>query len=189
MSERIRRLTLLVAFVLCWARPFAAQEKCEIARRVAPDYGGVLLGTSAAELLKRFPAASSLSGARGAAGPLEISLGTLELYREKESFEGVEELKLTFGGGRLQRLDVFFRSPAPWQDVTEMAEQMTKRLALPPAWGRLSGDPGRQFRVMECRGFAVVVRMGRGGDSSLSIEETAGGGENVAPRRPSKRRS
>jgi hypothetical protein len=189
MRRSTRRLTLFIAIALGCAQAAAAQERCEIERRLAPDYGGVTLGMSSAELLKKFPAARELAAAPAAAdGEFDASLGALELHREKESFEGVEELRLKFAGGRVRRLDVFFRAPAPWQDVTEMAEQMSRRLALPPAWGQLLGDTGRRFRVMECRGFAVVARMGRGGDGSLTIEETApaGGGRESAPRRPAR---
>lgn len=189
MREPILRLLILTAFALCAAPAAAAQGKCVLERAVAPDYGGVMLGMSVQELRKMFPAAQELEAA-AATGVSRASLGMLDLYIRKDSFKGVDELRLTFIGGRLHRIDVRFRRPPEWEGIGEFSEQMSKRLAVPAdAWGPPFRDAVKHSRLMECRGFALVVRIEHDGPSLLSIVDTtdpappeAGGPAGAAPR-------
>jgi hypothetical protein len=193
-------LLLLLAFASCAAA--GAQEPCRLERAVAPDYGGVMLGMTAAELARMFPGSDELRRAQaggGAAGskPLVASLGMLELGVRREQFGDAAELALTFAGGRLQRVDVHFRSPAPWKNLAEFSAQASKRLALPAgAWGEAASDAEKESRALDCRGFSVVARIGRDGRSTLSIFDTTAAGPQAAtdaattapPRPPAKRR-
>jgi hypothetical protein len=179
MRTRIRRLILLAASVLCCAHASVSQEKCELDRSIAPDYGGVMLGMGLDELKRMFPASQDLQSASAATSGGEVfnaSLGVLELYIRKDAFKGVEELSLALIGGKVHRIDVSFRAPTPWTSVTEFSEHMSKQLALPAAsWGSPISDATKQAQIMECRGFAVVVRAEKGGASSLSIVDTTSG--------------
>jgi hypothetical protein len=168
---------LLVALFLCCAGDLAAQEPCRIVRAAAPDYGGVMLGMRPEELGRMFPGSEDLRAVPGAGGgtkPFVVSLGMLELGVRKGEFEGVAELALTFIGGTLHRIDVRFRQPAPWGSLADFSEQASRRLALPPdSWGRPASDAEKQSRVLDCRGFSVVLRVDRGGPSTLSIVDTS----------------
>ena len=173
-------LALAAALVCCGAAASvrAAQaEPCRLERTVAPDYGGVMLGMKPAELAQMFPGSEDLQkGARGPGDPSKpfmASLGGLELGVRKEQFGDVNELLLTFLNGALHRIDVRYRQPVPWREVTEFSVQASKRLAVPPdSWGEPSTDAEKQSRVLDCRGFSVVVRIDRGGPSTLSIVDT-----------------
>ena len=157
----------------------AAQgEPCRLERAVAPDYGGVMLGMKAEALARMFPGSEDLQKGAGGAGdpskPFVASLGGLELGVRKEQFGDVNELLLTFLGGALHRIDVRYRQPVPWKAVTEFSEQASKRLAVPgDSWGEPSADAEKQSRVLDCRGFSVVVRIDKEGPSTLSIVDTA----------------
>ncbi|HEX8145703.1 MAG TPA: hypothetical protein VF591_00760 [Pyrinomonadaceae bacterium] len=176
-------LALAAALVGCGsAAPAAsvtvAQEPCRLERAVAPDYGGVMLGMRAGELARMFPGSADLQRAAQAPGdpskPFVASLGGLELGVRREHFGDVNELLLTFLGGALHRIDVRYRQPVPWREVTEFSAQASKRLAVPgDSWGETLSDAERQSRVLDCRGFSVVVRIDRGGPSTLSIVDTA----------------
>lgn len=172
-------LCYAVAAVLCCAQSMPAQEPCRLERAVAPDYGGVMLGMRLEELARMFPGSQELQagprGADAAARPFVVSLGMLELGVRKEDFRGVDELALTFLGGTLHRIDIRFRQPVPWKAVTEFSEDASKRLAVPSdSWDAPVSDASKQSRVLDCRGFAVVVRIDKGGPSTLSIVDTAG---------------
>ncbi|HEX8687803.1 MAG TPA: hypothetical protein VF654_14945 [Pyrinomonadaceae bacterium] len=175
-----RPLALLLALAACASASASAQEQpCRLERAVAPDYGGVMLGMTAAELARMFPGSDELRRAQAdgtAAGsePVVASLGMLELGLRREAFADAAEVALTFAGGRLRRVDVYFRRPAPWKNVAEFSAQASKRLAVPAnAWGEAASDAERQARALDCRGFSVVVRVDRDGPSTLSIVDTA----------------
>jgi hypothetical protein len=182
----VRLLVMLVA-VLCCAQSTTAQEPCRLERAVAPDYGGVLLGMRIDELARMFPGSQELQAgprvAAPAASPFNVSLGMLELGVRKEAFKGVDELALTFLGGTLHRIDIRFRQPVPWKDIKEFSEHASKRLVVPSdSWDAPAPDALKQSRVLDCRGFAVVVRIDKVGLSTLSIVDTAGeksGGSNA----------
>jgi hypothetical protein len=169
-------LLLLGAALLC-ARGAAAQEPCRLERSVAPDYGSVMLGMRVEELARMFPGSEELQkGPHAGDGskPFVASLGGLELGIRREQFADVAELLLTFIGGTLQRIDVRYRQPVSWGVVTQFSEQVSRRLALPTdAWSPPASDAEKQSRVLDCRGFSVVVRMDRGGPSTLSIVDTS----------------
>ncbi|HEX7316822.1 MAG TPA: hypothetical protein VF297_23170 [Pyrinomonadaceae bacterium] len=204
MKRALANVILLAAALLCCGlNVMAREEPCKLERAVAPDYGGVMLGMKLEELARMFPGSEDLQkGARGAADPSKpfvASLGGLELGVRKEFFGDVNELLLTFIGGALHRIDVRYRQPAPWREVTEFSAHASKRLAVPAdAWGGPSKDEEKQSRVLDCRGFSIVVRIDRGGPSTLSIVDTAAAKqETAAPaktepapakRRPRKRR-
>ena len=191
MKRRIGNILALAAALLCCARfaPGAAaqDEPCRLERAVAPDYGGVMLGMKPAELAQMFPGSEDLQKAAqvpaGPAGkPFVASLGGLELGVRKEQFGDVNELMLTFIGGALHRIDVRYRQPVPWREVLEFSEQASKRLAVPAdAWGEPASDAEKHSRVLDCRGFSVVVRMDRNGPSTLSIVDTAAVKQEAAP--------
>jgi hypothetical protein len=195
---------LVVVALLSLARGFAAQEPCRLERAVAPDYGGVMLGMNLEELRRMFPGSDELQKGPGAEAvaaskPFVASLGMLELGVRKEEFKGVEELVLTFIGGTLQRIDVRFHQPVPWSAINDFSEHASKRLAVPAdAWDAPSADSSKQSRVLDCRGFSVVVRMDKGGPSTLSIVDTgatkaeapaSNSSPTPAKRRPSHRKS
>jgi hypothetical protein len=171
-------LLLLAAALLCGAPAAAAQEEpCRLERAVAPDYGGVMLGMKAAELARMFPGSEELQKGAQTPGdpskPFVASLGGLELGVRREHFGDVNELLLTFLGGTLHRIDVRYRQPVPWKAVTGFSAEASKRLAVPAdSWGEPSADAGKQSRVLDCRGFSVVVRIDRDGPSTLSIVDT-----------------
>jgi hypothetical protein len=185
MLLRIGRLALIAASLACCAHASAAQERCELDRSIAPDYGGVMLGMTLDELRKMFPASLDLRAAKPD-GTHSAVLGMLDFNIRAEAFKGVEELTLTLIGGKVQRIGVAFRAPTPWKNVAELAEHASKRLALPAdTWGPPVADAAKQARVMDCRGFSVVVRVDREGASSLSIVDTTPGekdGKSVRPR-------
>ena len=174
-------LALAAAFLCCaFAAPDASAqgEPCRLERAVAPDYGGVMLGMKPAELAQMFPGSEDLQkAAQGQADPSKpfvASLGGLELGVRREQFGDVNELLLTFIAGTLHRIDVRYRPPVPWREVTEFSAEASKRLAVPSdSWGETSKDAEKYSRVLDCRGFSVVVRMDRNGPSTLSIVDTA----------------
>ena len=183
MKRDLANIFALAAVLVCCASvtPVAAaqEEPCRLERAVAPDYGGVMLGMKAEELARMFPGSEDLQkGAPGAGDPSKpfvASLGGLELGVRKEQFGDVNELVLTFIGGTLHRIDVRYRQPVPWREVKEFSAQASRRLAVPAdSWGEPASDAGKHSRVLDCRGFSVVVRMDRGGGpSTLSIVDTA----------------
>jgi hypothetical protein len=179
MKRHLANSLLLAAALLCCGASARAQgEPCRLERAVAPDYGGVMLGMKAGELARLFPGSEDLQkGAQGAADARKFfvaSLGGLELGVRKEQFGDVNELLLTFLGGTLQRIDVRYRQPAPWREVTAFSAEASRRLAVPAdLWGAPSKHAGMQSRVLDCRGFSVVVRIDRDGPSTLSIVDTS----------------
>jgi hypothetical protein len=75
----------------------------------------------------------------------------------------------------------------PWREAAEFAAQASKRLAVPAdSWGETLSEAGRQSRVLDCRGFSVVVRIDRGGPSTLSIVDTAAPGQDSGAAPPAK---
>lgn len=187
MKRQLGNILALAAALLCCcgvtsvasvASVTAAQdEPCRLERAVAPDYGGVMLGMKVGELARMFPGSEDLQkGAQGAGDPSKpfvASLGGLELGVRRDQFGDVNELLLTFIGGTLHRIDVRYRQPVPWKAVTEFSEQASRRLAVPvDSWGEAAADAGKQSRVLDCRGFSVVVRIDREGPSTLSIVDT-----------------
>ena len=179
MKRHFGNLLILAAAILCCASVAAAQgEPCRLERAVAPDYGGVMLGMKPGELARMFPGSEDLQKVGQAPGdpskPLVASLGGLELGVRKEQFGDVNELLLTFLGGTLQRIDVRYRQPVPWRQVLEFSAEASKRLAVPAdSWGEPSADAEKHSRVLDCRGFSVVVRIDKGGPSTLSIVDTS----------------
>ena len=192
MKRTLLRTLLLLASVGCAAAAARAQEPCRLERAVAPDYGGVMLGMTAEELLRMFPGSDELPRARAAEvaaspKPFVASLGMLELNIRREQFADAAELQLTFLGGRLHRIDVRYRSPVPWKNVAEFAAQASKRLAVPAdAWGPPAADAEKESRVLDCRGFSVVARIDRGGQSTLSIVDTASANTEAGGAPPAK---
>jgi hypothetical protein len=192
------KLLLLLACAVACARAAAAQEPCRLERAVAPDYGGVMLGMKAEELARMFPGSEELQKATGAgAKPFVASLGMLELGVRREQFADAGELVLTFLEGRLHRIDVRYRRPVQWKGVEEFSAHASRRLAVPAdSWGAPSSDEEKQSRVLDCRGFSVVVRIDKSGPSTLSIVDTAAAtedaGSTAAPAKaepaPAKRR-
>jgi len=181
MKRQLLKSLLLAACVAACARGAAAQEPCRLERAVAPDYGGVMLGMTAEELARMFPGSEELPRAAAAtdagAKPVMASLGMLELGVRREQFADAAELLLTFLGGRLHRMDVRYRRPEPWNNVAEFSGHVSRRLAVPlDSWGAVASDAGKQSRVLDCRGFSVVVRIDRGGPSTLSIVDTSAAG-------------
>ena len=181
-------LALAAALLCCGPLASAARaqaEPCRLERAVAPDYGGVMLGMKAAELSRMFPGSEDLQrGARGAADsskPFVASLGGLELGVRKEQFGDVNELLLTFIGGALHRIDVRYRQPVQWRNLTEFSTLASNRLAVPEAsWGEPLADAEKHSRLLDCRGFSVVVRIDRGGPSTLSIVDTTAAKQDAA---------
>ncbi len=175
----LKPLLLLACAVFC-ARAAAAQELCRLERAVAPDYGGVMLGASAEELARMFPGSEELPRAAAAgagAKPFVASLGMLELGVRRVEFGDAAELVLTFLGGRVHRIDVRYRRPVPWNDVAQFSQHASRRLAVPAdSWGETLSDSEKQSRVLDCHGFSVVVRIDRGGPSTLSIVDTSAAG-------------
>ena len=198
MKRVLANVILLAAALLCCGPAAGArQEPCKLERAVAPDYGGVMLGMKLEELARMFPGSEDLQkGLRGAADPSKpfvASLGGLELGVRKEVFGDANELVLTFLRGALHRIDVRYRQPAPWRAVTDFSAQASRRLAVPAdAWGEPAADEEKQSRVLDCRGFSVVVRIDKGGPSTLSIVDTAAAKQEAAPAKaepaPAKRR-
>jgi hypothetical protein len=178
MKRELVNILLLAGMLLCCGAAVRAQEPCRLERAVAPDYGGVMLGMQPAVLARMFPGSDDLQkaaqGTGDASKPFVASLGGLELSIRREHFSDVAELLLTFLDGTLQRIDVRYRQPVPWREVTEFSAAASKRLAVPTdAWGEPATDAEKQARVLDCRGFSVVVRIDKGGPSTLSIVDTA----------------
>ncbi|HEX8290447.1 MAG TPA: hypothetical protein VF570_01750, partial [Pyrinomonadaceae bacterium] len=89
---------------------------------------------------------------------------------------------LTFLGGTLHRIDVRYRQPAPWREVAGFSAEASRRLAVPAdAWGEPASDGEKQSRLLDCRGFSVVVRIDAGGPSTLSIVDTAAAKQDSGP--------
>lgn len=202
MKGPLVNILLLAAALLCCGSAARAQEPCRLERAVAPDYGGVMLGMRAEELARMFPGSEDLQkaagqGANDSSKPFVASLGGLELSIRREQFNDVAELVLTFIGGALHRIDVRYRQPAPWHEVAAFSAEASRRLAVPPdAWGEPASDEEKQARLLDCRGFSVVVRIDKAGPSTLSIVDTAAAkqdsGSAAAPAKaapaPAKRR-
>jgi hypothetical protein len=195
MKRHLANMLALAAALLCCCGATSAAaaqgEPCRLERAVAPDYGGVMLGMKAAELARMFPGSEDLQkGAQGPADPSKpfvASLGGLELGVRREHFGDVNELLLTFLGGALHRIDVRYRQPVPWREVTEFSAQASRRLAVPAdSWGEPSANSGKQSRVLDCRGFSVVVRIDKDGPSTLSIVDTAAAKQDAAGPAPAK---
>jgi hypothetical protein len=177
MKRHLVNILLLAASLLCCGTAAAQVEPCRLERAVAPDYGGVMLGAKTEELARMFPGSEELQkGTRGsvdASKPFVASLGGLELSIRRDQFKDVNELLLTFIGGALHRIDVRYRQPVPWREVTEFSTEASRRLAVPAdAWGEPASDAEKNSRVLDCRGFSVVVRIDKGGPSTLSIVDT-----------------
>src|SRR5215208_4476115 len=155
MKRHLGNIIALASALLCcacFAPDASAQaEPCRLGRAVAPDYGGVMLGMKPAELARMFPGSEDLQKASQSpadpAKPFVASLGGLELGVRKEQFGDVNELLLTFLGGTLHRIDVRYRQPVPWHEVTEFSAQASKRLAVPSdSWGEPATDAEKQSR-------------------------------------------
>ena len=200
MKRQLLKSLLLLACVAVCAHAAAAQEPCRLERAVAPDYGGVMLGMTPEELARMFPGSEELPRAAAAGAttkPVVASLGMLELGVRRDQFADAGELVLTFLGGRLHRIDVRYRRSAPWTNIAEFSGYASKRLAVPTdAWGTVASDALKQSRVLDCRGFSVVVRIDREGPSTLSIVDTAAAQQTPTPSTgasaspaPAKRRS
>ncbi|MFL6254833.1 MAG: hypothetical protein ACJ74T_07405 [Pyrinomonadaceae bacterium] len=202
MKRQLGNILLLAAVLVGCGAVARAQEPCRLERAVAPDYGGVMLGMKLEELARMFPGSEDLQkgtqqGAGTGSKPFIASLGMLELGVRKEQFRDVSELMLTFLNGTLHRIDVRYRQPVPWREVAEFSTEASKRLAVPAnSWGETLSDAEKQSRVLDCRGFSVVVRIDKTGPSILSIVDTAAvqqdAGSTAAPAKaepaPSKRR-
>jgi hypothetical protein len=179
MKRYLANILLLTAALLCCGATTVvarAQEPCLLERAVAPDYGGVMLGMKREELARMFPGSEELQKAMpgDSSKPFVASLGGLELGVRKEQFGDVNELLLTFLNGMLHRIDVRYRQPVPWHEVTEFSAQVSKRLVVPAeSWDEPLNDAEKQSRVLDCRGFSVVVRIDKAGPSTLSIVDTA----------------
>lgn len=180
MKRELFNILLLAAALLGCGPAAFAQEPCRLERAVAPDYGGVMLGMKVEEVARMFPGSEELQrGALGLAAadaskPFVASLGGLELSIRREQFKDVAELLLTFLGGALQRIDVRYRQPVPWREVTAFSAEASRRLAVPAdAWGEPASGEEKQSRLLDCRGFSVAVRIDKGGPSTLSIVDTA----------------
>jgi hypothetical protein len=178
MKRHLAKILLPAAALVCFGSVTRAQEPCRLERTVAPDYGGVFLGMKVAELAQMFPGSEDLQkgmrGAGDASKPFVASLGGLELGVHKEQFRDVNELLLTFLNGTLHRIDVRYRQPVPWRQVGEFSAEASRRLAVPlESWGEAALDAEKQSRVLDCRGFSVVVRIDNAGPSTLSIVDTA----------------
>ncbi|MCA1614835.1 MAG: hypothetical protein LC795_14060 [Acidobacteria bacterium] len=190
MKRLSLKTLLLLACVAACARGAAAQgEPCRLERAVAPDYGGVMLGMTAGELARMFPGSDELQRAAVTSGTKQFvaSLGMLELGVRREHFADAAEMLLTFLDGRLHRIDVRYRRPVPWKNAAEFSEQASKRLAVPAdAWGAVSSDADKFSRVLDCRGFSVVVRIDRAGPSTLSIVDTAAAKQDSGAAAPAK---
>ncbi len=195
MKRDLGNILTLAAALLCCAGATsvasvasvtaAQDEPCRLERAVAPDYGGVMLGMKTEELARMFPGSEDLQkgtlGPGDSSRPFVASLGGLELGVRREQFGDVNELRLTFIGGTLQRIDVRYRQPVPWKAVTEFSAQASRRLAVPvDSWGEPSADAGKHSRVLDCRGFSVVVRIDKDGPSTLSIVDTAAAKQDAA---------
>lgn len=191
MKRSLVNILLLAAALVCCGSAVAAQEPCRLERAVAPDYGGVMLGMKTEELARMFPGSGELQrGPRlpsDASKPFVASLGGLELGVRKEQFGDVNELLLTFIGGTLQRIDVRYRQPVRWREVTEFSNEVSRRLAVPAdLWGAPAADAEKQARVLDCRGFSVVVRIDRSGPSTLSIVDTTASKQGSGADAPAK---
>lgn len=178
MKRQLGNILLLAAALVCCGAVARAQEPCRLERAVAPDYGGVMLGMKLEELAQMFPGSEELQkgtqGASNSSKPFVVSLGMLELGVRKEQFRDVGELMLTFLNGTLHRIDVRYRQPVPWREVAGFSAEASKRLVVPAdSWGEPSSDAEKQSRVLDCRGFSVVVRIDKAGPSILSIVDTA----------------
>ena len=100
------------------------------------------------------------------------------------------ERVLTFIGGTLQRIDVRYRQPVPWRQVAEFSAEASKRLAVPAdSWGEPATDAEKQARVLDCRGFSVVVRIDKAGPSTLSIVDTSAAKQDAGAAVPAKTES
>ncbi len=175
MASRVGRvLFICILTFACGGAAAGQQGTCDFDISIAPDYGGVHLGMSVKELRKMFPGSDELEDASPgvAGGAFNVSLGMLELNIRKEQFKGVGELSLGFAEGKLRRIGVHYNAPAPWESLTEFSEQVSKRLVLPPAWSAPRKEGARESRVLECRGFLVVLRIDKGEAGYLGIVDT-----------------
>ena len=195
MKRHLANIIVLAAALLCCGAVTTAAraqaEPCRLERAVAPDYGGVMLGMKTEELARMFPGSEDLQKGAQVPGdpskPFVASLGGLELGVRKEQFGDVNELMLTFLGGTLHRIDVRYRQPAPWREVTDFSAQASRRLAVPAdSWGEPASDAEKYSRVLDCRGFSVVVRIERGGPSTLSIVDTVAARQDSGATTPAK---
>lgn len=196
MKRRLVNIIILAAALLCCGPAASAAraqaEPCRLERAVAPDYGGVMLGMKVEELARMFPGSEDLQkgareGAVDASKPFVASLGGLELSIRREHFGDVAELLLTFIGGALHRIDVRYRQPVPWREVAAFSAEASRRLAVPAdAWGEPAADEEKQARLLDCRGFSVVVRIDKAGPSTLSIVDTAAAKQDTGATAPAK---
>lgn len=192
MKRRLSKILLLASALLCGVSNVAAQDApCKLERAVAPDYGGVMLGMKLEELARMFPGSEELQkGAQAAPDPSKpfvASLGGLELSIRREQFKDVNELLLTFLDGALHRIDVRYRQPVAWRGAAEFSLEASRRLAVPTdAWGEPASDAEKQSRLLDCRGFSVVVRVDREGPSTLSIVDTAAAKKEPSSATPAK---
>lgn len=188
MKRHVVNILLFAAALVGGGVAARAQEPCRLERAVAPDYGGVMLGMKREELAQMFPGSEDLQkGAGDSSKPFVASLGGLELGVRKTQFGDVNELLLTFLGGTLHRIDVRYRQPVRWREVTEFSTEASKRLAVPAdSWGEPASDAEKQSRVLDCRGFSVVVRIDREGPSTLSIVDTTATTGNAGAAVPAK---
>ena len=192
MKGHLVNVLLLAAALSCCGPAARAQEPCRLERAVAPDYGGVMLGMKVEELARMFPGSEDLQqgarpGAEAGSKPFVASLGGLELGIRREHFNDVAELLLTFLGGTLHRIDVRYRQPVPWREVAGFSAEASRRLAVPAdAWGEPASDGEKQSRLLDCRGFSVVVRIDKGGPSTLSIVDTSAAERDAGASAPAK---
>ena len=153
-------------------RAIAQEATCNVPLSVSPDYGGVKLGMSLAEMRRMFPGSDELRDAPDGEAAFTVSLGMLELTIRREEFKGVRELALGFIGGRLHKIGLSFGEQQQWEDVDAFSQHISKKLALPKEWSASPKFGVSRSLSLECRGFLVLARTEKDGGYFLGLMNT-----------------
>lgn len=152
----------------------SAQEPCNIGLNISPDIRGLQLGMSLADVKAKFPNSIGFIGKDkpDEVGQIDdIELSGIDIFGRDE-FKGIVGFVMTFTDGKLSGLGVIYSRDTQWRDIDEFTPQVSKALAMPFRWREPTNADPKSARVMDCKGFRVVARIGAGQPSFVGLVDT-----------------
>lgn len=172
------RVMATAFFILLAAFGVAAQadaDVCHIPVRIAPDIRGIQLGMQYEDVKRQFknPIGFIWAPKPDEAGVIDsVDLSLLDWHEKAEAFKGVEAMSLVFTDGKVSGLAVLYSADTKWPSIQDFTAQISKTLALPPAWQDPTNADPKTARVMYCDGFRVIAVTGKGDKSFIGLVDT-----------------
>lgn len=141
----------VIAVLLIFASPFAAQAECEMAVADLPEVHGLRLGRSRREVERVYTVT-----------PTSVT----RKDRSRTSVEHLEGLLLGFDRDSLAVIEFDYDRDTAWKNIREFASFLENSLKLPiDSWVFVD----RTEAVMKCRGFRVAISSVR---NTLTLTDT-----------------